>query len=437
MPALPATVPGAAAAARAIAAGELTSEALVRACLERIGAREEAVRAWAHLEPEAALAQARDRDAGRGDGPLRGVPVGVKDIIDTADMPTAYGSPIHAGHRPARDAACVAALRAAGAVVLGKTVTTEFALWTPPPPRNPHDLGRTPGGSSSGTAAAVADGMVPVALGSQTAGSVVRPASFCGVLGFKPTHGHLDLSGVRPLSAPLDTLGVLAREAEDLELLRAVLAGEPPRPLPPAGAPPAIGLLRTPWWERADADGRRAVECAAERLAAAGARVAEVDAPAGFGALVDAQDTLMAFDVARALAAEYEHDADRLSPPVREYVERGRRTPREAAQDALRAADAGRAALDPVLRAHDALLCPAVVGEAPPVELGTTGDPLFCRAWTLLGTPAVAVPGMTGSGGLPIGVQLVGRPGQDRALLAVAAWAAERLHEGAPAGASR
>ncbi|MEA2269250.1 MAG: hypothetical protein QOC64_1860 [Solirubrobacteraceae bacterium] len=417
---------GASEARRRIAAGELSSEALVGACLERIGEREPTIHAWAHLDAEAALAQARERDASPPRGPLHGVPVGVKDIVDTADMPTEYGTPIHAGHRPERDAACVTRLRAAGAVVLGKTVTTELALFQPPPTRNPVDPARTPGGSSSGSAAAVADAMVPLAIGSQTAGSTVRPASFCGILGFKPTHGLIDTAGVLCLSPRLDTLGVFARDPADLDLLGAVLADDwPPLPGDARDRPPAIALARTPWWDAADADGRAAVETAAQRLAAAGARVREVELPASFAALPDAQDTLMAFDMGRNLAWEYEHHAARLSDILRGVLERGRATAPEAAEEAARLAGAARAELAALLGDGEALLVPAVVGE-PPAD-GSTGDPLFCRAWTLLGVPAMSVPGMTGAHGLPIGVQLVGPAGADRTVRAAGAWAAAQL----------
>ena len=422
---------GAAEAARRIAAGDLTSEALVAACLERIAAREETVRAWAHLDPAAALAQARDRDAARAPrGPLHGVPVGVKDIVDTADLPTECGTQVHAGRRPPRDAACVARLRAAGAVVLGKTVTTELAYFSPGRTRNPADPTRTPGGSSSGSAAAVADAMVPAALGSQTAGSVIRPAAFCGTLGFKPTRGRVDLTGVKPLSAGLDTLGWFAREPEDLGLLGAVLADDWPAAPAPGGAdarPPAFAFTRTPWWERADDAGRRAVESAAERLADAGAPLRELELPERFAALPEAQDALMAFDVARSLAWEYEQHGGELSDVLRAFVERGRDLPREAAEDAAALGAECRAQLAALLGGGETLLVPAVVGEPPPLSAQNTGDPLFCRAWTLLGVPALAVPGPAGPSGAPIGVQLVAPAGADAALLAAGAWAAERL----------
>jgi Asp-tRNA(Asn)/Glu-tRNA(Gln) amidotransferase A subunit family amidase len=421
---------GAAEAARRIAAGDLSSEALVAACLERISERDGAVRAWAHLDPDAALAQARERDAEGPRGPLHGVPVGVKDIVDTAGLPTERGSAIHAGRRPGADAACVTRLRAAGAVVLGKTVTTEFAYFSPGPTRNPADPARTPGGSSSGSAAAVADGMVPVAIGSQTAGSVIRPAAYCGVLGLKPTRGLVDLTGVMTLSGNLDTLGWFARDAEDLAVLGGVLADD--WPAAPgddgrAGDPPAFALARTPWWDRADGDSRRAVTAAAERLAAAGARVRDLDLPARFATLPESQAALMAFDMARSLAPEYEHHAAELSDVLRAFLERGRTIGPAVAGDAVAVASECRGLLDEQLEPGETLIVPAVTGEAPPFDAGGTGDPLFCRPWTLLGVPALSVPGATGAHGAPVGVQLVARADADGALVAAGGWAATHI----------
>jgi Asp-tRNA(Asn)/Glu-tRNA(Gln) amidotransferase A subunit family amidase len=419
---------GAAEAARRIAAGELTSAALVAACLERISERDDAVRAWAHIDAGAALAQARGRDAAPAPlGPLHGVPVGVKDIVDTADLPTECGTPIYEGRRPGRDAACVARLRAAGAVVIGKTVTTELAYFRPGKTRNPAAPDRTPGGSSSGSAAAVADGQVPVAIGSQTAGSVVRPAAYCGVLGLKPARGLVDLTGVKALSGALDTLGWFAREPEDLDLLGVVLAdGWPEAPDDP-DAPPAVAFARTPWWERADDDGRRAVEDAARRLAEAGATVRELELPERFAPLAEAQEQLMAFDMARSLAHELEHHGDELSDVLRAFLERGHAVPREDAERAVALGAECRALLAEHLEAGETLLVPAVTGEPPPLEAENTGDPLFCRAWTLLGVPAIAVPAGIGPGGAPIGVQLVAPAGGDAALVAAGGWAARHL----------
>jgi Asp-tRNA(Asn)/Glu-tRNA(Gln) amidotransferase A subunit family amidase len=376
-------------AARLLAEREVSSEELVHECLDRIEEREDELRAWAHLDPEEAIAQARARDDETSRGPLHGLPVGVKDVIDTADMPTAYGSPIYAGRRPDRDAACVAWLRDQGAVILGKTVTTEFATYQPPPTVNPHDPQRTPGGSSSGSAAAVADGMVPLAYGTQTAGSVIRPASFCGVVGFKPRLGWHPTDGIKRLSARLDTLGTFGRTVADA----ALLAG-----FDPAGDEPRIAWCRTPWGEADDA-----VREAARRL-----DLDEIDLPAAFSGLADAQETLMAYDVARNLEREWRDHRELLSAAMREYLERAWTIPREAADEGAALAETCRARLPEVLGGYDALLVPAAAGEAPLRSGGTTGDPLFCRAWTLLGVPAISVPGLTGPAGMPVGAQLVG-----------------------------
>jgi Asp-tRNA(Asn)/Glu-tRNA(Gln) amidotransferase A subunit family amidase len=398
----------------------VSSAEVVRACLERIAERDPVVRAWARLDPEAALAQARAADAqDEPSSPLHGVPVGVKDIIDTADLSTEYGSSIYAGNRPQTDAACVTRLREAGAVILGKTKTTEFAYFHPADTTNPHDPERTPGGSSSGSAAAVADGMVPVALGTQTAGSVIRPASFCGVLGFKPTHGLLDLTGVRPLSERLDTLGLFAREPDDLERLFAALTGG--NGAAPSEAAPRLAFARTARWDRVEPDAQWALEDAAQRLAAE-----EIELPGELEDLVDAQATIMAVGVAASAAEEYEHDRDRLSDELLGLIEEGLATEPSAYEAALAAGERGVAALPRVFDRYDALMTPAARGQAP-LGLDATGDPVFCRAWTLAGTPAISVPGRVGADGLPVGVQLVAAPGRDAELLAAARWAHERL----------
>jgi Asp-tRNA(Asn)/Glu-tRNA(Gln) amidotransferase A subunit family amidase len=387
---------------RLLGAGELRSEEAVRACLDRVAARDDELWAWAYLDAEQALEQARARDGEARRGPLHGLPVGVKDVIDTADMPTSYGSSIYEGHQPARDADCVAWLREQGAVVLGKTVTTEFATYEPPPTRNPHDPERTPGGSSSGSAAAVAAGMVPLAYGTQTAGSVIRPASFCGVVGFKPSHGWHSTAGIKRLSERLDTLGTFGRTVADA----ALLAGfEPPEP-----RQGRIAFCRTPWLEE-DA----LLEDAAARLG-----LREVELPSDFAGLVDAQETAMAFDVAQNLEPEWRDHRDELSQAMRDYLERAWRVTADAAEEGAALGAACRAALPDVLAGLDALLVPAAAGEAPLRSEGHTGDPLFCRAWTLLGVPAVSVPGLQGPAGLPVGVQLVGL--DEAAVLGAAAW---------------
>lgn len=404
-------------------AGSLTSEALVRACLDRIAAEEPRVQAWAFLDGELALAQARRADAAGRPGPLRGLPVGVKDIIDTADMPTARGSALFAGRHPPADAACVAALRRAGAVILGKTVTTELAYYAPGKTRNPRDPSRTPGGSSSGSAAAVAAAMVPVALGSQTAGSVIRPASFCGVVGMKPSHGLLSLEGVSPLApVSLDTLGLFARSADDLPLLLGALGA--PLPAQPALSRPRLGLARTESWRFAAPESRAAVERAAEAFVAAGAEVREM--PDELTGLSEAQRTVMAYEAAAAWGETAAREGARLSPQFRELVAAGAAVSPGAYREAQALAAAARARLPALFSAFDALLGASAPGEAPH-GLGATGDPAMNRIWTLLGLPCLSLPGARGPAGLPVGVQLVGPPGGDGLLVAVARWAEAAL----------
>ena len=417
-PATPASL-GAAEAARRIAAGALSSEALVAACLARVAARDPEIHAWTHLDADAALAAARARDRTPAAGPLHGLPVGVKDIFDTADMPTAYGSPLYDGHRPALDSAPVAALREAGAVVLGKTVSTEFAYFAPGPTRNPHDTAHTPGGSSSGSAAAVADFHVPLALGTQTGGSVIRPAAFCGVFGFKPTYGFVDGDGVRPLATALDTVGWFARSVEDLALLGAVLSSVQSFPLEPLARAPRIGIVRTADWGRTSQAVRAAVEGVAAALRAAGCSVEEVEWPQECDGLGAAWETVIAAGAASALAAEYDAQRAALSAPLRALIERG-----GALAGAERAAAEGlalacRALVSERFAAFDAFLTLAAPGAAP-AGLTSTGDPLFNRGWTLLRLPCVAVPAGSDGQGLPLAVQLVGRHGGDQALLEVA-----------------
>jgi Asp-tRNA(Asn)/Glu-tRNA(Gln) amidotransferase A subunit family amidase len=414
-------------AARMIAAREVSSEELVCACLDRIAAREDAVHAWAHLDADGALAQAHERDGEQPRGLLHGISVGVKDIIDVAGLPAERGSAIYRGRRPSRDAVSVSRLRAAGGVILGKTVTTEFATWMPARTVNPHDSERTPGGSSSGSAAAVADGMVQLALGTQTVGSTIRPASFCGVCGFKPTHGALSLEGTFMLSSRLDTMGLFARDVPGLRALaRALgLALSPDEAVRDDG-PPSIALVRTPWWDRADDDGRRALLDAANRLAAAGARVDELELPAGFSGVPAAHMKVTEHDVARALSDEYERHRPLLSEGLAELVGRGLEVSEADCEAAFGLARRLRAQLDFLFEEHDALLTPAVVGEAP-VGLGATGDAIFCQPWSLLGTPALTLPAAVGDHAMPIGVQLVGACGEDQRVLAVGDWAAARL----------
>ncbi|MGE3839964.1 MAG: amidase [Vicinamibacterales bacterium] len=408
-------------AARQLASGRLSAEALVRACLDRITDREAEVQAWETVDSQAALAAARGLDRASSRGPLHGVPIGVKDIIATADLPTQYGSSLYHGHRPPMDAAVVSLARRAGALILGKTVTTEFATSAPARTRNPLNLDHTPGGSSSGSAAAVADRMVPLAFGTQTAGSVIRPAAFCGVVGYKPSHGTLPRAGVKATSDTLDTVGVLARTVGDAAWLVAALTGRPDlEPARSLTSPGRLGWCRTPQWPQALQETRTALERAATLLDRAGLPVAEVEFPDQFVGLFEAQQTIMAFETARELLPEYLRDPSGLTAQLRERIEVGLRLPFNAYATALDLAAACRASVRHTVCGCDALLVPAAPGEAP-VGFASTGDPVMNRVWTLLHTPCVTVPVLDGPNGLPVGVQVVAAVGRDEHALAIAA----------------
>jgi amidase len=409
-----------------LARREATVEAAVRASIGRIEEAEPAVRAWQYFDRELALAQARRLDREAPAGALYGLPLGVKDLMDTADMPTTYGSPIYAGHRPRFDAACVAACRAAGAVVMGKTVTTEFATFQPGPTRNPRagSEDRSPGGSSSGSAAAVAAGMVRAAFGTQTAGSIIRPAAFCGVVGYKPTHGTLPLAGIKMLSPSLDTVGVLARTVDDAAYLVGALARLPLSPGQVAAAPRLrVGICQTPHWDRAGPDARQALADAARLLERGGALLVDVALPAPCGGLADAQVRVMGYEGAAAFAPESATAADGFSPAFSAFLAAGRDIDGTAYAEAQALAAAGRNALAAVFEGVDILLAPSAEGEAP-AGLASTGDPIFSRMWSLLGNPCVHVPVGSGAGGMPVGVTLVGPRWADGATLA-AAWMLE------------
>ena len=415
---------GLAAAARALQQGALSATELVQDCLDRIAQAEPGVHAWAYIDPAAALQQARERDAVPREhrtGALHGVPLGIKDIIDTHDMPTGYGSGIYRHHRPEGDAACVARAREVGAVVLGKTVSTEFAYFRPGPTVNPHRPGHTPGGSSSGSAAAVACGMVPAAYGTQTAASVIRPASYCGVVGYKATRGAFGLGGIKPFAHSLDSLGLLARSVEDVRWLRRALVLNPgPEPSRPAGrGAPVIRIARTAAWPQALAESRAALDRAVQQLARAGFVVEEPPLPASFETLIDDQKTVMAYEAAGSLCDEYRRHHAEMSPQILQLVETGRSTTQQAYEAALARARSAAADHAAWLDGADAVLTPSATGGAP-AGLEATGDPVFSRLWTLLGLPAVSLPGYTTADGLPVGVQLVGRLGGDDELLALA-----------------
>jgi amidase len=424
------TAPNRLSAAAAIArlqSGDLTAEALMRACLDRAAERSD-VKAWVWLDPEQALTQARAADRAGRPGLLAGLPIGVKDIIDTAGMPTEHGSPIYRGNRPFADAACVALLRMAGATVMGKTVTTEFANRYPGATLNPHNPAHTPGGSSSGSAAAVADFQVPAALGTQTGGSVIRPAAFCGVVGYKPSFNEFSRSGIKLQCHNLDTLGLLCREVTDLPPLRAALLAAPLRPADPSPAAPRIGICRTPAWDEAEPTTQALIERTAARLAAAGAQVSEVSFAPRLADILQHHRRIFAFEAARNYAFEYEEHHEQVSRVLREtLLAPGRELPLAAYTEALETAEAFRAHLDDIFGDVDVLLTPSAPGEAPE-GLETTGGPNFNSIWTLAWTPCVTLPAGTGPKGLPLGVQLVGRRFSDEALVDAAAWVASKLH---------
>ncbi|MCG7205103.1 amidase [Streptomyces arenae] len=407
-------------AARALSKREVTASGLLESCLRRIDEREPAVGAWEHLDREQAAARARALDAGPATGPLYGIPVGVKDIIDTCDQPTRYGSEMYRGHRPTADAWIVRRLRQAGAVIVGKTVTTEFAYFSPGKTANPRRPEHTPGGSSSGSAAAVADAMVPAALGTQTAASVIRPAAYCGVVGFTATPGTFPLAGIKGLSHTLDTLGLLAREVPDVALLRAALLRKAPVPVTDVSAP-TLFVWRDTGLGPTDPAMDRALDEAAHAAARSGARLLGIRS--GLPSLPDVAEvhaTVMTYEAARSLAVERERP-ELLSPQLLELLSAGDRVSREQYLTALEDASAVRRQLWERLYGVDAVLLPAAPGPAPH-GLSATGTPVFSRPWQVMGLPALTVPGLATSDGLPLGVQLVGRPDDDERLLAAGAW---------------
>ena len=424
-------------ARRRLERGEIRAGDLIEAQLGRIAAREPEIGAFAFIDPDIARAQAKAVDEYRGTGrplgALHGLAVGVKDIVDTRDMPTENGTPIDAGRRPGKDATVVQRLRAAGAVVIGKTVTTELAYFHPGKTRNPANPEHTPGGSSSGSAAAVAAGMVALAIGTQANGSVIRPASFCGVVGFKPTHGLIPRTGILRQSPPLDTVGVFARTVEDAALLADVLAGydpgdadtrlmPPPRLLEVAGTEPpvtpALAFVKTPAWDEAEESTKDGF---AELTAALGSACTEVNLPEPFAQGRDAQRKLMLAGFARNLRAYYDRGGEKLSPTMRAAIEEGMRVTATDYLTALDWREALNAGLEQLFEKYDAIVTPATPGEAPQ-GLDSTGNPAFNGLWTLTGLPAISLPLLQGLNGLPVGIQLVGRRGEDARLLRTARW---------------
>jgi Asp-tRNA(Asn)/Glu-tRNA(Gln) amidotransferase A subunit family amidase len=408
-------------AARRIARREITVEQLVRDCLDRIAQRDAEVQAWQYVDPEIAMAQARSLDSGASRGPLHGIPLGVKDVFETHDMPTEHGTPIYAGNRPKADAATIAAARHAGMVILGKTVTTELATHVPSRTRNPHNPAHTPGGSSAGSAAAVADNMVPLATATQTVGSTIRPASFCGVVGYKPTFNLLSRAGVKVEGDSLDTVGIIARTVPDAALYAGTQTNDARLiNLPEVTGRLKVGLCRTYEWDRVQPEMAEAMQRAPKELAAAGARVTDVTLPPQYAGLLDAHWTVFLFEMWRSFADEH-YRANRLSASLRERWEEGSRVTGETYQKALALGFQCRAALPQAFGDCDVLLAPSARGEAPK-GLNSTGDPVMNQIWTFLYTPAVTVPVGKGPNGLPVGLQVLGRLGDDARALAAAHW---------------
>ncbi len=407
-------------AAARLADGRATSRDLVSACLERIAARDGEIGAWAHLEPAHALGQACMSDAA-GQGPLKGIPVGIKDIFDTADLPTEYGSPIHEGHRPARDSACVAALRRAGAVILGKATTTEFASPVPVGVRNPRDFSRSPGVSSSGSAAAVADFMVPITLGSQTGGSMIMPAASCGVVGYKASLDGIDRGGLRHVRPSLDTIGIFARSVRDIALVRAAMTGTPAISLDEPAAP-RVGVCRAPNWEDAQPETVEAVDSAAAALERAGASVVETGLPAVFDGAEAAFSVVTAVEGGRSLAWEIANRRDRLNHWIREQVTLGEGCSEADYAAARETAGKCREALAGLFQRFDFILTASAPGE-PTDDLTGIQKSSFNRVWTMMHGPCITLPAFTGPNGLPVGVQLVGPVDADDSLIRLAGWA--------------
>ncbi len=412
----------AAEASAAIAAGTLSSEALVMECLERVAEREPDVRAWAYIDPELALEQARQRDREPARSRLHGIPIGVKDVIDTGDMPTEYGSPIYRGHRPVCDAACVAQVRELGGVILGKTVSTEFATRHPNKTRNPRNIEHTPGGSSSGSAAAVADGMVPIAFGTQTSSSIIRPAAFCGVIGYKPTFGLVNRAGLKFLAESLDTIGTLTRTIPDAAMIVEALAGMPATPFDDVSrSKPRVGFCRTPYWDRADAATQANLQSAVDLLAAAGATVAEVTLPEAYAPLADRQIAVSSYEFFRALTHERTRHPQLISQSLTARIAAGGQVTRVQYEEGRALAERARRHVADVFRDYDVLLAPSTTGEAPR-GLEGTGDPIFGLMWTFLGLPCLTLPHGVGPHGLPLGIQVIGREDEDRGLFFHAEW---------------
>lgn len=414
--------------------GERSAVTLLQACLERIRQREPIVGAWEALDAESALQQAQRWDAaqaaGQSCGPLHGMPIAIKDTFATADLPTGWGTSIHAGRQLGYDAAVVERLRSAGAIILGKTVTTEYAIARANKTRNPHNPNHTPGGSSSGSAAAVADGMVPIAIGTQMVGSILRPAAYCGILGFKPSFGLISRYGLMPSSRDLDHVGIFARRIADITLTLNVLAATDGRdpdcygtlaPRSPSTGSPKFALILGPDGSRLELEAEAALRESAAALTAAGAIVTEIALPSEFAAHFDHINILATASMAANHGADYDRYADQMSPKLRHLIEQGRHISAIIYAEARQAAVHYNLYLSQLWLNFDAILTPVTTGTAPQ-GLDNTGSPIFCALWTLCGLPAISLPVRKASNGLPLGIQLVGARSQDLDLLALADW---------------
>lgn len=427
----------ASAAVVAIDAGQTNSQELVQAYINQINSYEEAVGAWQHFNADYALKQAKEADllrkSGQQTGPLHGLPVGIKDIFDTKDFPTEDGTELHKGRTPAYDAAAVEFLRKSGAIIMGKTVTTEYAFTAPGKTRNPHDASRTPGGSSSGSAAAVAANMVPLAIGSQTNGSTIRPASYCGVVGFKPSYGSISRYRVLQQSLKLDQVGVFARDVQDAALIAEALmlydARDPAMrarmapnilELIKAGpiVPPRLAFVKTPAWDQADSDVQ---EGFTELVSFLGESIEELDLTHLLEDVYKWHKTIMEVDIAKSFQQDFNKSKDAMSPVLCEVIERGKSYLAMDYNEAVEHINALNTAMDEIMLDYDAILTPAATGEAPP-GLESTGSPIFCTPWSFCGMPAITLPLLQGSNNMPIGVQLVSAKGDDARLLRTADW---------------
>ena len=409
---------------RRISEGKTTAEAVARACLEYIAEREPAVQAWHYLDPDLVIKQAQALDRSATRGALQGVPVGFKDIIDTADMPTEYGTPIHSGHIPHLDATCVALTRRAGGLVMGKTVSTEFANRHPGKTMHPMDPTRTPGGSSSGSCAAVGDRMVPIAVGTQTSGSTIRPAAYNGCFGYRPTWGDFRMVGVMEAAGSFDTLGLIARSVQDIALYRGVLLGETiPTPTTVTASKPArVGVCRTIFWDQTDDATKAAIESCAQAMSKGGAKVTDLSLPSSFDPIDETHQRISSFEFARNRAWEINNHYDEISQTLRENrLKHGLAYTFEQYREARTLSEKLRLQMDEIFQDHDVILTPSAPGEAP-VGLNATGSHAFSSIWTVCHTPSMTLPLFKGPNKLPIGVQLVTRRDADAYLFATSLW---------------